>query len=68
MPVRAAEEKAVSERKPAVLIAAWDMRRYVDVDYLKSLEKAGFRVDFLESWRDFSLEEIAGALARGFLA
>ena len=60
VPLQAAEEVVEQVRKPAVLIAAWDTRRYVDLDYLKSLEKAGFRVDFLESWRDFSLERIKG--------
>lgn len=45
---------------PSVLICSWGIPRYVDFGYCQELERAGFRVDYLDSWQDFSLEKIKG--------
>ena len=45
---------------PSVLFCSWNTIRYVDFAYYKELERAGFRVDYLDDWKDFSLEKIKG--------
>jgi hypothetical protein len=51
---------ATPSGKPAILFCTWSTRGYVDFNYYQEMEKAGFRVDYLDSWADFSLDKIKG--------
>lgn len=54
-PIRGAE----NAERPAILICSWHGGpRELDFDYLRRLKRAGFTVDYTDSWRDFSWERI----------
>ena len=55
-----ASAQAASAKQPAVLFCSWNTMQYIDFDYYQEMKKAGYRVDFLDAWSDFSLEKIKG--------